>query len=84
MVPDFLGTTTIPAHQSDGFLYFGNTPSDSMLASSFWTFSLSGKGTVHGVYLAKGFVFGFSSILYSLLRVPRPVNKDGYYSSMVF
>jgi len=76
--PDFLGTTTIPAHQTDGFSTLEITHSYSILASSSWTFSLSGKGTVRGVYKAKHFAFGFSSIFYSPLSVPRPVNKDRY------
>jgi hypothetical protein len=62
MVPDFLGTTTIPAHQVDGFSTLEITAGDSIIPSSFWTFSRSGKGTFRVVYKAKRCSSGFSSI----------------------
>ena len=46
--PDFLGTTTIPAHQGVGSFTFEITPISSMRSNSSWTLSRSGSGTFLG------------------------------------
>ena len=41
-LPDFLGTTTIPAHQGIGSVTLAITPSSSILSRSSFTLALSG------------------------------------------
>ena len=73
--PDFLGTTTIPAHQGVGSSTGVMTPSDYMLESSSFTFCRRGNSTFLGVYRANGCASGFRQISYgSPFQVPRPVN----------
>ena len=50
MAPDFLGATTIPAHQGVGESTFEITPMDSIRLSLSSTFCRSGSGTLLGVY----------------------------------
>ena len=70
-LPDFLGTTTIPAHHGVGSDTLEITPVFSVLSSSSATLGRRGKGTCCGVKSACGLVSGRSQMWYSLARVPR-------------
>lgn len=58
---DFLGTTTIPAHQGVGSDTLEITPAFSTLSSSSVTLGWRGKGTCHGV--KKSIKFGIRAKL---------------------
>ena len=60
IAPDFLGTTTIPAHHGVGSSTLEMMPMDSILFSSSMTFGQSGSGTWRGVNSAYGFASGLS------------------------
>ena len=45
IAPDFLGTTTIPAHNGVGLSTLEIMPMDSILFSSSMTFGKNGSGT---------------------------------------
>ena len=75
--PDFLGTTTIPAHQGVGSSTFDITPIASILSSSCLTFGRKGKAMFRGVESAIGLASGVSLISNSSPRFPNPVNRLG-------
>ena len=72
--PDFLGTTTIPAHQGVGSSTFDITPIATILSSSF---GRRGKAMFRGVDSANGLASGVSLISNSSPRFPNPVNRLG-------
>ena len=74
MAPDFLGTSTIPAHHGVGSSTFETTPITSILASSSLTLVRSGSGTCRGVKRVYGLPSGLSLISYGSLRLPSPLN----------
>ncbi len=72
IAPDFLGATTMPAHQGVGSDTFRITPSFSMRFSSCWTFCRKGMGMFLGAYKAYGVASPFSLISYPSPKVPSP------------
>ncbi len=58
--PDFLGTTTIPAHKGVGTSTLEITPMASMHSSSLATVSLNGSATLRGEKSEYGAASGLS------------------------
>ena len=81
-LPFFLGTTTIPAHQSVGTSTLEMTSRVSMRLSSSRTFSRRGMGTFLAVKRAWGAALGFRRISYSPFMVPSPLNNCGNFLLM--
>ena len=77
MSPDFLGTTTIPAHQDVGSVTLDITPNDSIQFNSSSTLSRNGIGTFLGVCKAWGLASYFKVIVYGSPKLPNPVNTLG-------
>ena len=79
-LPEGFGTTTMPAHYGDGSSMWDITPRDSIRLSSFCTSFLIESGTCLAVCSAYGLPSGFSGVLYSSLRIPKPEKIFfGYY-----
>ena len=80
LTSSFFGTTTIGAHQSVGCSTLTITPASSILLSSFFVLSISGKATRLGTLLAKGWASSLRSIVSTCylggLRV-RPLRDVG-------
>ena len=76
-LPFCFGTTTIPAHHGVGTSTLVITPRDSILINSSLTFFRSGRGTMQGVWSAKGYASGRSRISKSPSNVPSPVKRSG-------
>ncbi|CAB1441570.1 unnamed protein product [Pleuronectes platessa] len=77
-LPAFLGTTTIPAHQSVGSSILVITPIFSIRSISSLTFPISGRGTLRGVWREKGTASGFNLIAYGLRTRPKPLHNFRY------
>ena len=84
IAPFFLGTMTMPAHHSVGWSTREITPRDSILSNSCWTLARNASGTCCGVNIACGVASGFSWMLYSSPRLPRPWKSDGNCFGMSF
>ena len=76
-VPFCFGTTTNPAHHGIGTFTFEITPRDSILVNSSLIFFRSGRGTLRGVWSAKGCASGRSRISKFPSNVPSRVNRSG-------
>ena len=63
MFPDFLGTTTIPAHHGVGTSTLEITPMASILASCLVTLGLRGRAMLQGVESAYAIASGFNVML---------------------
>lgn len=75
--PSFVGTGTMPEHQSVGSSILEMTPMFYILSSSSFTAASRGMGTCLGVAREKGMASGLSLIVYGCCFIPRPSQSLG-------
>ena len=80
ILPDFLGTTTMPEHHSVGDVTGEITPVSSISFNCLITSVCWGKGTRRGVDKQNGLKSCLILIEYSSPNFPSPWNKDGNLS----